>query len=123
MTGFAEEVCPLRVEVSPYQVNIDAGGAAHEVRVLTYTAYSNTGEAFVYIDENEYPVNSEYIELTRDSIGHLVVKIDLDALQEAQLEPYIHHYLKIAVILKTSEEKCVEKVGVGEMYITGKKGS
>ena len=122
VTCLAEEVCPLEVEVSPYQVNIDGGGVAHYVRVLTYTAYSNTAEAFVYIDENEYAIDSDYIVLTRDSVGHLVVKIDLDALQAEELEAETTHYLTIAVVLKTSVNGCVEKEGVGEIYIVGKKG-
>ena len=122
--GFGQEVCPLplRVEVSPYQVNIDAGGAAHYVRVLTYTSYSNTAEAFVYINENDAPIDSTYIILTRDSVGRLVVKIDLDALQAAELEAEAIHYIKIVVILKMSTDECSEKEGVGEIYITGKKG-
>ena len=126
MTCFGEEPsCPLSlgVEVSPYQVNIDAGGVAHYVRVLTYTSYANTDEAFVYINESEEAINSEYIELTRDSFGRLVVKIDLDALQDAALEPETSHYLKIAVVLKTDIYGCSEKEGVGEIYIVGKKGN
>ena len=123
MTSFGEGACPLSVEVSPYQVNIDAGGVAHYVRVLTYTSYSNTDKAFVYINENQFPIDSEYIELTRDSVGHLVVKIDLNALQDAELEAESTHYLKIAVELKTSIDGCSAKEGVGEIYIIGKKGS
>jgi hypothetical protein len=126
MTCFGEEgPCPigLGVDVSPYQVNIDAGGVAHYVRVLTYTAYSNTAEAFVYINENEEAIDPEYIELTRDSVGHLVVKIDLDALQDAGLEPETTHYLTIAVVLKTEIDGCLGKEGVGEIYIVGKKGN
>ena len=124
MTCFGEEGCPigLGVEVSPYQVNIDAGGVAHYVRVLTYTQYINTAGAFVYINENEDPIESEYIELTRDSVGHLIVKIDLDALQDAGLEAETTHYLRIVVTLKTSVNGCSEKEGVGEIYIVGKKG-
>ena len=124
ITSFGEEGCPLslRVEVSPYQVNIDAGGVAHDVRVLTYTSYSNTAKAFVYINENESAIDSGYIELTRDSVGHLVVKIDLNALQDAGLGAETYHYLKIAVVLKTSIDECFEKEGVGEIYIVGKKG-
>jgi hypothetical protein len=124
MTSFGQEVCPLdlRVEVSPYQVNIDAGGVAHYVRVLTYTSYSNTAKAFVYIDDNTLPIDPDNIELTRDSIGHLVVKIDLNALQDAALEAETIHFLKIAVVLKTSIDECLEKEGVGEIYIIGKKG-
>jgi hypothetical protein len=96
---------------------------AHYVRILTYTAYSNTEEAFVYINENEEAIDSEYIELTRDSFGRLVVKIDLDALQDAGLESETSHYLKIAVVLKTEIDGCSEKEGVGEIYIVGKKGN
>ena len=89
--------CQFQVEVSPYQVNIDAGGAAHYVRVLTYTWYSNTAKVFVYIDDNDYAIDDKYIEITRDSVGHLVVKIDLDAVKLAELVPYYFHYLKIAL--------------------------
>ena len=100
MTCYGEGLCPIRVEVSPYQVNIDSGGAEHYVRVLTYTSYSNTKEVHVYIDENNDPIDPEYIVLTRDSVGHLVVKIDLVALQEAELEVDMYHDLKIVVYLK-----------------------
>jgi hypothetical protein len=112
----------MRVEVSPYQVNIDSGGEEHFVRILTYAWYINTAGAFVYINDNEDPIDSEYIVLTRDSIGHLVVKIDLIALQDAELEVDTSHYLKIVVELKVVTDECVEKEGIGEIYIIGKKG-
>ena len=116
------EPCPIRVEVSPYQVNIDSGGVEHYVRVLTYTWYRNTAGAFVYINDNEDPIDPEYIILTRDSVGHLVVKIDLIALQDARLEADTYHYLKIVVELKEPSNGCVEQEGTGEIYIIGKKG-
>ena len=122
MMCYGQGDCPdsLRVEVSPYQVNIDAGGAEHYVRVLTYTWYSNTAAAFVYINDNDDPIDPEDIILTRDSVGHLVVKIDLEALQEANLEVDTYHYLKIVVYLKDPADECIE--GTGEIYIIGKKG-
>ena len=116
-------LAPWRSEVSPYQVNIDSGGVEHYVRVLTYTWYSNTAEAFVYINENDDAIESEYIELTRDSVGHLVVKIYLEALQNAELEADTFHDLKIAVILKEPSGGCTEKEGIGEIYIIGKNGN
>ena len=116
-----DEPCPMRVEVSPYQVNINSGGAEHYVRVLTDSWYSNTSEAFVYINDNVDPIDDEYIVLTRDSVGHLVVKIDLIAIQDADLEVDTDHDLKIAVVLKTPTEECVELEGTGEIYIIGKK--
>ena len=54
-----EEPCPIEVEVSPYQVNIDSGGVDHYVRVLTYARWNNTEYAFVYINDNKYPIDSE----------------------------------------------------------------
>lgn len=63
MTSYGQTVCPMEVEVSPYQVNIDSGGVEHYVRVLTYTWYSNTAEAYVYINENDDAIESKYIEL------------------------------------------------------------
>jgi hypothetical protein len=51
-----------------------------------------------------------------------VVKVDLVALQDADLEAEAIHYIKIAVVLKTSVDGCSDKEGVGEIYITGKKG-
>ena len=125
MTCFGEAVCPisLGVDVSPYQVNIDAGGVAHYVRVLTYTAYSNTAGVNVYINDNEDAVDSGYIKLTRDSVGHLVVKIDLDAFQDASLGADTTHLLKIVVALKKDIDGCSEKEGTGEIFIIGKKGS
>ena len=127
MACYGEEDCIFRVEVSPYQVNIDSEGEAHYVRVLTYTWYENTAEAYVYInppDGNEElidPIISDYVELTRDSVGHLVVKIDLKALQEAELEEDTLHYLKIVVVLKEITNGCGEKEGTGELYIIGEK--
>jgi len=127
MTCYGEEACTFRVEVSPYQVNIDSGGEAHYVRVLTYTWYKITAEAYVYInppDGNEElidPIISDYVELTRDSVGHLVVKIDLKALQDAELEEDTFHYLKIVTVLKEITDGCGEKEGTGELYIIGKK--
>jgi hypothetical protein len=115
-----DEPCPLRVDVSPYQVNIDSGGAEHYVRVLTYTSYSNTAAVFVYINDNEDAIDPGYIVLTRDSVGHLVVKIDLDALQLADLWSGSHD-LTIAVTPKFDED-CVEYVGMGEIQIVDKKG-
>ena len=125
---YGEDECTFRVEVSPYQVNIDSGGEAHYVRVLTYTWYKNTAEAYVYInppDGNEElidPIISDYVVLTRDSIGHLVVKIDLKALQDAELEEDTVHSLKIVAVLKENTDGCDEKEGTGELYIIGKKG-
>jgi len=126
-TSFGEGECPLPLsfDVSPYQVNIDAGGAAHYVRVLTYTSYRNTLEAFVYIyiNGNFDEIDPDYIVLTRDSLGRLVVKIDLDAFQDAGLEAEMSHILRIAVILKKVDvDGCSEKEGEGEIYIIGKKG-
>jgi hypothetical protein len=114
----------MTVDVSPYQVNIDSGGAEHYVRVLTYTWYSNTDKesTFVYINENIEAIDPVFIVLTRDSVGHLVVKIDLIALQEAELEVDTIHDLKIVAGLKVRTDDCVEKEGVGEIYIIGKKG-
>jgi hypothetical protein len=114
--------CPMRVEVSPYQVNIDSDGVEHFVRVLTYAWYSNTDEAFVYINDSVDPIDSDDIILTRDSVGHLVVKIDLIALQNSKLEVNTFHDLKIVVELKTPTDGCDEKEGTGEIYIIGKKG-
>lgn len=118
-----EEPCPIRVEVSPYQVNIDSGGAEHYVRILTYARYSNTAEAFVYINDNEDSIDGEYIVLTRDSVGHLVVKIDLIALQNAGLEVDAYHDLKIVVELKEGTDECSEQEGTGEIYIIGKQAT
>ena len=112
MTCYGEEEvepCPMRVEVSPYQVNIDSGGVDHYVRILTYSWYSDTASAFVYINDNEDPIDPEYIVLTRDSVGHLVVKIDLIALQDAELEVDTYHYLKITAVLKELTNGCLEK--------------
>lgn len=114
------EDCLIGVEVSPYQVNIDSGGVEHYVRVLTYAQYGNTAYAFVYIDENEDSIDSEYIELTRDSVGHLVIKIDLNAIQDADLQMDTYYDLNIVVGLKTPEG--VECKGTGEIYIVGKRG-
>ena len=122
-TCYGQEPCPMTVDVSPYQVNIDAGGVEHDVRVLTYTWYSNTAAAFVYINDNEDPIAPGSILLTRDSVGHLVVKIDLIALQDAELEVDTYHYLKIVVELKEPTYECDEKEGIGEIYIIGKRGN
>ena len=43
-------------------------------------------------------------------------------LQEAGLEDDTFHNLKITVTLKVPTDDCVEKEGVGEIYIVGKKG-
>jgi hypothetical protein len=51
-----------------------------------------------------------------------VVKIDLIAIQDAELEVDAYHYLKIIVELKEPTGECVEKEGTGEIYIIGKKG-
>lgn len=115
------EPCPIRVEVSPFQVNIDAGGVAHYVRVLTYMSYSNTAEAFVYVNENTDAISSEYIELTRDSVGHLVIKIDLDALRLEDVQINEYNILTTVVVPKTQGD-CSEYSGEGEIYIINKKG-
>lgn len=60
---------------------------------------------------------------SRDSVGHLVVKIYLEALQNAELEADTFHDLKIAVILKEPSGGCTEKEGIGEIYIIGKNGN
>lgn len=128
MACYGLEDCIFRVEVSPYQVNIDSGGEAHYVRVLTYTSYNNTAEAHVYInppDGNEElidPISPDYVELTRDSVGHLVVKIDLKALQDAELEEDTVHYLKIVAVLKEIANSCDAKEGTGALYIIGEEG-
>lgn len=115
--------CEIGIDVSPYQVNIDSDGEEHYVRVLTYTWYSNMAYVFVYINDTVEPIDSGYIVLTRDSIGHLVVKIDLIALQDAKLEVETYHFLKIVVGLQQVTDKCDEKAGIGEIYIIGKKGT
>jgi hypothetical protein len=122
-TCYGQETCPLEVDVSPYQVNIDSGGVEHYVRILTYAWYSNTSEVFVYINDSEYSIDDKYIVLTRDSVGHLVVKIDLVALQHAGLDVDTYHYLNIVVLLKETTDGCSEKEGIGEIYIIGKKGA
>jgi hypothetical protein len=123
MTCYGEDVsCSFRVDVSPYQVNIESGGEDHFVRVLAYTSYSNTAGADVYINNNTTAINDGYIVLTSDSLGHLVVRIDLIALQDAELEVDTYHYLTIVVQLKETTDDCVEKKGTGEIYIIGKKG-
>jgi hypothetical protein len=111
----------MDVEVSPYHVNIDSRGANHYVRVLTYTAYSNTDDAFVYINDDEDAVDPDHIRLTRDSVGRLVVKINLEALQAANLEVDTAHYLKVVAVLKQVVDDCAEKEGIGEVYVIGKK--
>jgi hypothetical protein len=113
---------PMDVEVSPYQVNIDSRGADHDVRILTYTNYSNTETVFVYFNESLDAIDSEYIQLTRDSLGHLVVRVDLEAIQDAELEVNTYHDVKIIVVLKGAIDECFEKEGIGEIYIVGKKG-
>ena len=118
-----EEPCPIRVEVSPYQINIDSDGEEHYVRILTYTWYSNTAGAFVYINENLDAISTEFVKLTRDSVGHLVVKIDLIALQQAELDVGTYHDLKIVVQLKEARDGCLEQEGTGEIYIIGKQGA
>ena len=125
MTCYGEdepESCPLRFDVSPYQVNIDSDGVEHYVRILTYTWYKNADEVFVYINDNEDPIVPGYIVLTRDSVGHLVVKIDLDALQDAELDVGTH-LLKIVVVLKEIRNDCSVEEGTGEIYIIGKKAT
>jgi len=117
--GGEAEPCSFRVDVSPYQVNIESGGEDHFVRVLTYTSYSNTAGADVYINKNDVPIDNEYIVLTSDSFGHLVVRIDLIALQAAELKVDEYHYLTIEVELKSAGSVCE---GTGEIYIIGKKG-
>ena len=122
-TSYGDE-CPLEVDVSPFQVNIDAGGVSHYVRVLTYARYANTQEAFVYVNEWEDEIDDEYIILTRDSLGRLVVKIDLDALKEGKygVIPFGYTDIKIAVVLKEPIGDCSEYAGVGEVFILGKNG-
>jgi hypothetical protein len=123
-TCFGQDTpCPMSVDVSPYQVNIDSGGAEHNVRVLTYAWYRDTSEAFVYINSDALPIEPEYIILTRDSVGHLVVKIDLIAFQVEELEVNMIHELKIVTTLKEPTDGCVEKEGIGEVYIIGKKAA
>ena len=50
-----------------------------------------------------------------------MVKIDLTALQDAELEVDSYHDLKIVAELKEFTDECVEKEGTGEIYIIGKK--
>lgn len=120
-TSYAvEEYCTMRVEVSPYQVNIDGRGVAHDVRVLTYTYYSNTAEVSVVIDDL-FSIDSQYIEKTRDSVGHLVVKIDLEALKLANLSPDNYHILTVTAQAKTVGA-CMAYTGDGAMYVVDKKG-
>ena len=68
------------------------------------------------------PISPDYVELTRDSVGHLVVKIDLKALQDAELEEDTVHYLKIVAVLKEIANSCDEKEGTGALYIIGEEG-
>jgi len=43
-------------------------------------------------------------------------------LQDAELEVDTYHDLKIAVVLKENVDGCLEKEGIGEIYIIGKNG-
>jgi len=121
------DACGFSVDVSPNQVNIDSGGSSHNVRILTYTWYSNTAGVFVYINppaggEPIDPIIPEYVVMTRDSFGHLVVKVDLNAFQDAELETDTFHDLKVVAVLKQPVGDCAEKEGTGEIYIIGHNG-
>jgi hypothetical protein len=121
-------VCEFTVDVSPYQVNIESGGSSHDVRILTYTPYSNTAEVFVYLDppadgqEPIDPVASDDVIMTRDSLGHLIVKIELTALQDAALAADAFHAVKIVAVLKQPVGECVEKEGTGQVYVIDHNG-
>lgn len=109
----------LSVDVSPNIINL-ASQRVGEIRILTDMRYStfvaNGDSIFIYFNESD---SVENIRATRDSLGNLILKFDLEDLLalEAFLSPDGSNDVQVVVIMNNGDEYS----GFSEVYLTAKR--
>ena len=122
MTCYGQEA--LDVDFSPNIVNIDAERWG-EIRILTDMRYSfyianKDDEEPLFIYFNDCPDSIQNIRATRDSLGNLILKFDLDDL--LVVKPYLLlDELNVAEVVVVMENGA-EYIGAGDILIIDKKG-
>lgn len=109
----------MTVEVSPNIINIDANRLG-EIRVYTNLSYSTYRNCDVFIYVNFGPDSIENIVKTRDSLGNLILKFELEdllALQD-QLEIDAENVFDVAVVV---DENTILQGTDSQVYIMNKK--
>ncbi len=118
LTCYGDEY-QMGVEVSPNIINV-ASQRVGEIRILTDMRYSNftaNGESiFIYFNESD---SVENIRATRDSLGNLILKFDLEdllVLDTFLLRDQLND-VEVVVVMQNGDEYS----GFGEVHLTDKK--
>jgi len=119
LSGYAEEY-PLEADFSPRIINI-ASNRMGEIRVLTdlnYSTFVTDGDSiFIYFNGGSNSV--PYIQATRDSLGHLILRFTLEDLLtvESDLEVDSFNNALVVLVMRSGDEY----IGTdGEVYIVNK---
>lgn len=111
---------PMGVDVSPNIINL-ASQRVGEIRIYTNMRYSNyiaNGDSiFIYFNGSD---SVENIRATRDSLGNLILKFDLEDLLglDSFLLANAYNEVEVVVVMKNEDEYS----GLGEVYLTDKQG-
>jgi hypothetical protein len=109
----------IDIDVSPNIINIESERWG-DIRILTNMRYSffatNGHSIFIYFNESD---SVENVRATRDSLGNLILKFNLDDLMvlESWLKPNNVNDVKVVVSMDNGDEYS----GQGEVYITKKR--
>jgi hypothetical protein len=121
ITCYGQEA--LEVEFSPNIVNIDSERWG-EIRILTDMRYSfyiaNKAEEPLFIYFNDSLDSVQNIRATRDSLGNLILKFDLDNLLDVEVDLLLDELNVAEVVVVT--ENGVEYIGTGDILVIDKKG-
>ena len=111
----------MTVDVSPNIINIESHRLG-EIRIFTdmrYSTYILEGDSiFVYFNDAEDTV--ENIRATRDSLGNLILKFNLEDLLEVGEGDLVtdgYNNVRVVVVMKNGDEYSGESV----VYIANKK--
>jgi len=119
VTCYGEEYS-LFIDSSPNIINI-ASERNGEIRLFTEMKYSfftsNGGEAFIYFNDSE---SIENIRATRDSLGNLILKFNLEDLLalETFLVPDAFNDVEVVVVMNNGDAYS----GLDEVYLADKQG-
>jgi hypothetical protein len=119
LLGYAEEY-PLEADFSPKIINI-ASNRTGEIRVLTNLSYATfvaDGDSiFIYFNGGSNSV--PYIQATRDSLGHLILRFTLEDLLTVQSDLEVDSFNNALVVLVMRSGD--EYIGTdGEVFIVDK---
>ena len=118
LTCYGDEY-EMGVDVSPNIINI-ASQRVGEIRIFTNMRYSNftaNGDSvFIYFNESE---SVENIRATRDSLGNLILKFDLEDL--LVLDTFLLrdelNAVEVVVVMKSGDEYS----GLSDVFLADKK--